>query len=149
MSRDVEMSRVDVSEKVDGARTQFVETLTAEERAAIERPKALPDEYDLRHASKLLRIHDAQAVTIENLKFRLGMVTADPESQSASLLSKHNALRTASENIERLQARVEELEALLLECVEGEDCFLVRSPLTDRIDAALGRPPVDPPTPER
>jgi hypothetical protein len=36
---------------------------------------------------------------VENLKFRLDMVTADPESLASRLLSKHNALLMASANI--------------------------------------------------
>lgn len=49
----------------------------------------------------------------ENLEFRLSMATADPESQASQLLSKHNALRMASNNLDAQRQRIEELTAEL------------------------------------
>jgi len=86
--------------------------LTREERAYLENADPGDPETE-RLVIKLFLIHDAQAVEIANLKFRLGMVTADPLSQGATLLSKHNALKLASENLDHLRARVAEADALL------------------------------------
>jgi len=46
-----------------------------------------------------------QRVTIANLEHRLAMATADPDSQSANLLSKHNALLMASRNLDAQRRR--------------------------------------------
>jgi hypothetical protein len=84
------------------------EKLTDEERARLTEglsQHVLITEPEIADVAKLLRIHDAQATAIKNLQFRLGMATADPDSQSARLISKHNALKMASEAIDRLQAR--------------------------------------------
>lgn len=48
-----------------------------------------------------------------NLQFRLDLVTADPDSLASSLLSKHNALRMASKNLDAQRQRIEELTAEL------------------------------------
>jgi len=84
------------------------ETLTEEERALLVEHGCPGVTID-----KLLRIHDAQRVTIANLEHRLGMATADPDSQSANLLSKHNALLMASRNLDAQGERIRELERQL------------------------------------
>lgn len=50
-------------------------------------------------------------VEIANLRHRLALVTADPESLASQLLSKHNALRMASENLDALQAELQRVKA--------------------------------------
>lgn len=98
------------SEKLDMGNSSS-ETLTDADRATAERAIAELQGPRTSVLAKLLRIHDQQAVTIANLEHRLALVTADPESLSASLLSKHNALRMASENLDAQAARIRELEA--------------------------------------
>lgn len=54
-------------------------------------------------------------VQLANLKLRLDMVTADPESLASRLLSKHNALRMASANMDAgivLMRRIEDAVAV-------------------------------------
>lgn len=54
---------------------------------------------------------DKARVEIADLKHRLSLATADPESQASQLLSKHNALLLASKNLDALSEELEEAES--------------------------------------